>query len=438
MIFNKLFKREEEPKKPRRPTRDPKARAKENRTKLTRKMHQKMDVKDLRVGMLVVELDIPWEQSPFMFQSIELKSPADVLAVQDACSYVYVDYDEFSLQKAGPAGTGLPATPRSSTQKYDVDVEDEYENAQEVHALANRTVSTLFEEIRLGADVDSSKVKQAVNGCVESIVRNPDASVWLTRIQAKSESTAQHSMNVAALSIIIGKSVNMSQRELEDVGACGMLHDVGKTGVSSEVISKPGPLNEEELIEMRKHCRYGRDILLSTKSVLSGAADVAHAHHERVDGTGYPRSLDDDRIPKYAKIVAIAEAYDTMTTRQVYRDAISPSIALQELYAARGTQFDEEFVVRFIDAIGIFPPGSIIEMVNGEVGIVLANTTDKLRPRVIMILDNEKEAALQRIVDLSQMETDDNGDVYQIKTTHSDGAFGIDIADFQRAGLRIG
>ncbi len=438
MLFDKLFKREEKPAKPRRTSRDPKARANENRTKRTRKMHQKMDVNDLRVGMLVVELDIPWEESPFMFQGVELKSPADVLAVQEACSFVYVDYDEFSLQKAAPAGTGLPATPRSNTQRYDVEVEDEFENAKEVHEMANRTVSTLFEEIRLGAEVDSAKVKQAVNGCVESIVRNPDASVWLTRIQAKSETTAQHSMNVAALSIVIGKALNMSQRELEDVGACGMLHDVGKTSVSSEVIAKPGPLTAEEQIEMRKHCRYGRDILMSTKSVLSGVADVAHAHHERIDGTGYPRSLDDDRIPKYAKIVAIAEAYDTMTTRQVYREAISPSVALQELYAGRGTQFEEEYVVRFIDAIGIFPPGSIIEMVNGEVGIVLANTTDKLRPRVIMILDDEKEASLQRIVDLSQMETDDKGDVYQIKTTHSDGAFGIDISDFQRAGLRLG
>jgi len=401
MLFKKLFNREED-SKPTRKARDPKARPKENRTKLTRKMHQKMDVNDLRVGMFVVELDIPWEESPFMFQGVELKSPSDILAVQNACTYVYVDYDEFSLQKAAPIGNGLPGA-KPSSQLHDVAVEDEFDSAKEVHELASRTVNTLFEEIRLGAEVDGAKVKQAVNGCVESIIRNPDASVWLTRIQAKSASTAQHSMNVAALSIVIGRALNMSPRELEDVGVCGMLHDVGMTSVSNEVIAKAGPLDETETAEMRKHCRYGRDILMSTKSVMSGAADVAHAHHERIDGEGYPRGLDSDRVPAMAKIVAIAEA-----------------------------------VIRFIDAIGIFPPGSIIEMVNGEVGIVLANTTDKLRPRVIMILDAEKEAALQRIVDLSQMEADDKGVAYQIKTTHFDGAFGIDINDFQRAGLRIG
>jgi hypothetical protein len=165
---------------------------------------------------------------------------------------------------------------------------------------------------------------------------------------------------------------------------------------------------------------------------------VAHSHHERPDGQGYPRRLPDDSIPMFAKIVAIAEAYDTMTINQPYRAAFSPSDAIQELYAQRGKQFDEDLVIRFIDSVGIFPPGSIVEMINQEVGIVLSNTSDKLRPRVIMILDAAGEPTAQRIVDLSQMDTDNEGKIYQIKTTHSDGAYGIDVGDFQRAGLRMG
>ena len=127
-----------------------------------------------------------------------------------------------------------------------------------------------------------------------------------------------------------------------------------------------------------------------------------------------------------------------MTINQPYRAAYSPSDALQELYAQCGKQFDESLVIRFIDAIGIFPPGSIVEMINGEVGIVLSNTKDKLRPRVIIILDAIGEPTTQRMVDLSQLETDDQGNVYQIKTTHRDGSYGIDIGEFQRAGLRMG
>ncbi len=433
MFFNKLFKSEKKEPAPRRkrggkPSGD--------RTKRTRKQHQKIDVADLRVGMFVVELDKPWEESGFMFQGLEVKSSQDIADVQKECNHVWVDYDEFTLKdnKAPEAERRAGVGSTASTHQ----VEDELEAATEVHTMASEAITNLFEEIRLGAEIDGGKVKQAVNGCVDSILRNPDASVWLTRIQAKDVGTAQHSLNVAALSIVMAKAMGLSTREMEDVGVCGMLHDVGKTSISSELLLKDGPLDEAEMEEMRKHTRYGRDILISTKSVMSGAADVAHSHHERVDGTGYPRKLEAESIPLFAKIVAIAEAYDVITTNQPYRTARSPSEALQELYAQRGTQFDEELVISFIDAVGIFPPGSIVEMLNGEIGIVLSNTSDKLRPRIILILDELKEPVPQRIVDLSGMEVDNRGNVYQIKTTLPDGSFGIDVADFQRAGLRMG
>jgi len=436
MLFSKLFKKEEKKPSERR-RREPAGVS--GRTRKSRRQNEKIDVKDLRVGMFVVELDIPWEESSFMFQGLEIKSPSDVLAVQKECKHVWVDYDEFSLQQSTQS-QGLPAAGNGVGFSKDsgVLVEDEMDAATEVHNLASETISTLFEEIRLGAEIDGGKVKQVVNGCVDSILRNPDASVWMTRMQAKHQATAQHSLNVAALSIVMAKSMGLSPRELEDIGVCGMLHDVGKTSISSDVLKKTGPLAPDEMAEMQRHARYGRDILLSTKSVMSGAADVAHSHHEQPDGLGYPRKLTDDSIPVFAKIVSIAEAYDTMTINQPYREACSPSDALQELYSQRGKQFDEDLVIRFIDSIGIFPPGSIVEMLNGEVGIVLSNTKDKLRPRVIMILDAIGEPTAQRIVDLSQMDTDDQGNIFQIKTTHSDGAYGIDVGDFQRAGLRMG
>jgi len=434
MLFSRLFKSEEQKPKGRTRRRPEEQR---ERTKKTRKLHEKINVKDLRVGMFVVELDIPWEESSFMFQGLQIDSPSDVLAIQQECTHVWVDYDEFTLPSNNTA-SNQPLSNVGFMGDTTVQVEDELDAAAEVHELASKVVSDLFEEIRLGGEIDGTKVKQAVNGCVDSILRNPDASVWLTRIQAKNEATAQHSLNVAALSIVLAKAMGLSNREMEDIGVCGMLHDVGKTGVSNEVLEKAGPLSAREMQEMQEHTNYGRNILVSTKSVMSGAADVAHSHHERPDGLGYPRKLSGDSIPLFAQIVSIAEAYDTMTINQPYREARSPSDALQELYCQRGKQFDDELVIQFIDAVGIFPPGSIVEMLNGEIGIVLANTKDKLRPRVIMILDRIGEAMAQRIVDLSQMDTDEEGNIYQIKVTHRDGSYGINVAEFQRAGLRMG
>lgn len=434
MLFSRLFKKEE--KEPELRRRRQPQRASEQRHR-TRKLHQKIDVKDLRLGMFVVELDKPWEESGFMFQGLEIRSLADVLEVQKECSFVWVDYDE--SDQSEPTEVDPSTTPGvGSTKAEGVSVEEEFDAALEVHTLANQIISNLFEEIRLGAEIDGGKVKQAVNGCVNSILRNSDTSIWLTRMQAKHEATAQHSLNVAALSIVMAKAMGMTTREMEDIGICAMLHDVGKITLPSEILEKAGPLNQAEMAEMQKHPRYGRDILLSTRSVMSGAADVAHLHHERPDGRGYPLRLTDDSIPLYAKIVAIAEAYDAMTLKQPYQLARSPSDALQELYAQRGRQFDDELVIRFIDAVGIFPPGSIVEMLSGEVGIVLSSTSEKLRPRVIMILDAMGEPTTQRIVDLSKMGTDHERNAYQIKTTHSDGAYGINVGDFQRAGLRMG
>ena len=438
-MFKKLFGTNE-PEEPRRRSASAARKgSQQSRTKSTRRHRVKTQVKDLRVGMFVVELDKPWEESSFMLQGLDIQSSKEILMLQKECEYVYVDYDELSLKSKNDDKSSTNAVAAGNTRSDAlVSVEEEYDEASNVHKMASTTVNTLFEEIRLGAQIDGGKVKQAVDGCVDSILRNPDASVWLTRIQAKDESTAQHSLNVTALSVILGKSLNMTSKELEDLGVSAMLHDIGKTSIPTELLTKPDKLTDEESKLLQTHCRAGRDLLVSTKSVMSGAADVAHSHHERPDGQGYPRGLTAEKIPKYAKIVAIAEAYDVLTTTQPYRKAVSASEALQELYKHRGTQFDEKLVITFIDAVGIFPPGSIVEMVNGEIGIVLSNTNDKLRPKVIIILDVNKEAAQQLVVDLSMMETDNSGDVYQIKTTLPDGSFGISVEDFQRAGLRFG
>ena len=412
-------------------------RPREKRTESNRQHRVRLPVKDLRVGMFVVELDKPWEESGFMLQGLDIKSSNEILQLQQECEFVYVDYDELSLKSAKKPEANEVAAGNTNSEAL-VSVEEEYGAAAGMHKMASKTVSTLFEEMRQGAEVDSGKVKAAVDGCVDSIVRNPDASVWLTRIQAKDEGTAQHSLNVAALSIVLGRTLKMTTKELEDLGLCAMLHDIGKTSVPIELLRKTTALTEEEKKIMASHCRAGRDLLVSTKTVSTGAADVAYTHHERPDGKGYPRGLTAEKIPRYSKIVAIAEAYDTITTTQPYREALSASQALQELYKHRGTQFDEDLVVSFIDSIGNFTPGSIVEMIKGEIGIVLSNTTDRQRPKVIMILNAIKDAAQQIVVDLSQMDVDSQNNVYQIKTTLPDGSYGINVEEFQRAGLRVG
>jgi HD-GYP domain-containing protein (c-di-GMP phosphodiesterase class II) len=430
MFFN-LFKSESKNAKD---IKSDQARRRRSHAQNKRQKLEMIPVDHLRIGMYVRELDKPWEESSFMFQGLDVKTQQDILAVQKECRYVWVDYSEYTL--APNKKISKPSALDNSTTSLLSDGADA--GLQKMHTLAQETVQNMFDDIRLGGQIDAGKVKNAVNDTVDSILRNPDAAIWLTRLQAKDKHTAQHSLNVTALSIVLGRDMGMSGKEMEDLGVCAMLHDVGKTSLPTELLNKEGPLSKDELVLMHKHPKFGRDVLVSTQSVFSGAADVAYCHHERPDGTGYPRGLSADEIPMYAQIVSIAEAYDTITTNQTYCEARSPSEALHILYAERGKQFDDELVIKFIDSIGIFPPGSVVEMSNGEVGIVLSNTRDKLKPKVIILLDKNKDATPQRVVDLTHMTLNSDGAPYLIKTSLRDGEYGIVVEDFIKAGLRIG
>lgn len=398
---------------------------------------EKITVDQLRIGMFVRELDIPWEQSTFMFQGVEIKSQQDILDVQRQCQHVWVDYTEYRLADTPEeASTGSSAF---NGKRSLLEVEEAYPKAKEAHKETQAVVTQLFSDMRLGGEIDVDRVKQSIHTSVESIKRNPDASIWLTRLHEKDNLTAQHVLNVAALSIITGRALNLSQSALENLGVCALMHDIGKTLLPLELINRRGgECNDVERGLLRTHPQLGHDILSKTKNMYEGAAAVALTHHEHVDGSGYPRNLKGDDIPEFARIIAIANAYDNLTSTLINPDAISPTEALDHLYAQRGKQFDDRLVLKFIDGISIFPPGSIVEMTNGEVGIVLSTTQEKLNPRVIIILDSAKDATAQQMVDLSQMHADANGEPYRIKTTLADGSYGIVVDEFQRAGLRLG
>ncbi len=431
-MFFKLFKSRN----------DPKDRGAEKKARSRRVKHkqnkqnrvEKIPVDQLRPGMFVRELDIPWEDSTFLFQGVTIESQSDVLEVQKQCKHVWVDYTEYQLVDSKK---GAPSTAFASNQSL-LEVEEAYPEARDVHEQVQQVVKKMFSDIRLGGEIDVTTVKQSISSSVSSILQNPDASIWLTRLREKDDHIGQHVMNVAALSIIAGRALDLSNNDLQNLGVCALMHDVGKSLLPLELINRSGTFNEVELGLMRTHPQLGHDILSQAKNIYSGAAIVALSHHENFDGSGYPRGLKGDDIPLFARIVAIADAYDSMTTKQAHRDAYSPTQALDELYAKRDKQFDSQLVLKFIDGIGIFPPGSIVEMTNGEVGIVLSTTNEKLNPRVIMILDKNKDASVQQMVDLSQLSIDSDGQAYQIKTTLADGAFGIVVDEFQRAGLRIG
>ena len=173
--------------------------------------------------------------------------------------------------------------------------------------------------------------------------------------------------------------------------------------------------------------------------MLSPAVDVAHSHHERMDGTGYPRGLPKENISRLARIVAITDAYDAITSTRCYRTSRSPFEALTIIFDQAGRQFDKKLAEQFVACIGVYPPGSIVEMTNGEAGIVLSVHPDyKLKPRIMLVRDADKSPRRERIIYLRYREEDAGGDQYRIRCTHPNGSFGINLQEYLERGLQIG
>lgn len=394
-------------------------------------------VNDLTIGMYVAALDRPWTETPFLFQGFVIREQQELHLLREHCQSVWVD----AKQSIGDSTQRLDraaAPARSQALIAKVQFDNRMLQAQPVWQAARESSLRILNAIKLGRDLDVTTVKEVVKECVEHILESPSAMLWLARIKDSDEYTAEHCLRVGILAIALGRELGLMPLELEQVGICGMLHDVGKLKVPDEILNKPGRLTEDEFRIMQRHAIEGRKLLLANGQVPPAAVDVAYTHHERMDGGGYPQGLTAEKIPYFAKIIAVVDAYDAINSDRVYSKGRSTMEALRILFDATKSQFDEEVVLAFIRMIGIFPPGEIVELTNGEVAIIVACSPEhKLKPRLLLVLDRQKQPRKPRIIDLVKNPSDDNGQPYRVGEVHPTGAFGIDIESYRRQGLII-
>lgn len=398
-------------------------------------------VSQLTIGMYVVELDRPWLETSFAFQGFEVKTEADIQAVRDVCEYVYIDLTKKT--KATPVVTentqpsihdylayGPPP------QKLSV-FEKEITRAAEVYEATGKVVLDFMEKIAKGGGIDTKIAKEAVASCVNSVLHSPDAMLWMTQLKNKDEYTAQHSLNVCVLSVVLGRHLNLSETALNNLGLCGMMHDMGKILIPLEILNKPGKLEPDEMEIMKSHTTLGYELLKSSYNMYPGAIDAARTHHERLDGKGYPRQIRYSSISFYTKIVTIVDKYDAIISDRVYQKGRTHLDAISVLSNESGSQFDPQLVIKFIESIGVYPPGCIVEMTNGCIGIVVeVNEKIKLRPKIIIILDEDNNPVPEEeVIDLSEMVTDRSGYFYTIKRVVSPGDWSIDSRKYYREGV---
>ncbi len=350
----------------------------------------RIHVYELQLGMFVAELDIPWEESPFLQQGFEVETAADIKAVQKSCEYVYIDA---SRQKQARGAIKSA----SNTNLF-----SSYTKASDTFDNTSSLVKTVMDDIRFGNQLNVAAVKEAVSECVDRVIENPDAMMLFTQLKNRDEYTSQHSMNVCILSLVFARSLNYPVDKLNEIGICALMHDIGKMKVPDEILNKPDKLSEEESIIMRTHTVEGRNILMSARGIYSGTIDVAYAHHERLDGKGYPRALDASGISPYTRMVSIADTYDAITSDRVYKPGRLHMEAISILTKCRNTHFDGGLVIKFIDCIGIYPVGNPVKLSDESIGVVIkANPKNKTRPLVLKLLDKNHQPIKKTVLNLA-------------------------------------
>lgn len=363
--------------------------------------------------MCVVELDRPWLETPFLFQGFTISSSGDIEAVRKYCQYVYIDPDRSQKVSSKPSkkepeskSGWLKLFQRDAAPEPTVRVEQERVPARELYPKQSALVRSFLDDIRLGRAVDVKLLEQGVDDSVESVLRNPNALLWLTQMRQKTAALEQHALNTCILAITFGRYLGLPKEELKKLGLCALVHDIGMVKVPDAIVRKAGSLTEPEVQEMRKHTEYGRDLLMTVKDLYFGAVDVAHTHHEWFNGKGYPRGLDSSQISPFTRIISVVDAYDDMMTEHSYAPARTAYEALKSIHEGRGSQFDEGLTRYFVEMIGVFPVGSLVELNTGEIAIVI--TTDRqhpMRPKLIRVRDYRRQPCREEIIELSALDS---------------------------------
>lgn len=369
---------------------------------------KRVEVDDLALGMYVVELDRPWLETPFLFQGFPILSQQELEELRRCCLYVYIDEEQSvvlqpeqftnaphgrPVQRFETRQLNLPVS--KERRKFDrnrLPFELELPKAHDVYRLAHSYINELLEDIRLGRGGNVEQARELSERTVESIVNNENALVWLTLLKRKDEYTSYHSINVCVLSVLFGRHLGMTEGELKVLGMGALLHDIGKMRVPADLLNKSTKLTPDELALMRRHPEYGNDILGESEGVPPAVREIAYAHHERVDGSGYPRGLKGEELTPFPMVVSVVDVYDAMTSDRAYHLRISPHEALNVMYGWASSHFSEELMEAFIRCLGIYPVGSIVELSSGEVGVVLTvNREHHLQPTLLLVLNGQKQ-----------------------------------------------
>jgi HD-GYP domain-containing protein (c-di-GMP phosphodiesterase class II) len=361
--------------------------------------HREIDVNTLEFGMYVAKLDRPWTETPFVYQGFVVQTEQQLEALKKYCRKVYVDPEK--RQQVDAPRLSLPPSARQAIAEQSrekvrgsvvyrelASVEDELPRARAVYAQTNAIVQALARAVVSDSVLDGDRARQAVSEITDSVVRNPDAMMLLVTMREKAEETLNRSTQVSVYMTIFGRFLQLERARLEILGLMGLLQDVGMLKLPAGMAGQRAQLTPQDDEAFNTHVTHSVEILSKTAGLPPELPGLASLHHERYDGSGYPRGLKGSAISLLGAIAGIVDTFDLLTAAAPYGMQMPPSNALNVLFQNRGTLFHAALVEQFIQCVGAFPVGSVVELNTGEIGVVITqNLVRRLQPRVMVVQD---------------------------------------------------
>lgn len=378
-------------------------------------MLKRISVKDVRPGMFITELCGSWMEHPFFKTKFLMEDNNDLSnLLKSGIKEVWIDtakgIDAETVSAKSVADVNretddllLSASQAKNPGKTSMD--EEIKIAAKICANAKSAVITMFNDARMGKVVEVEHAQELVEEISASVMRQPHALISLARLKHSDEYTYMHSVAVCALMIALARQMGLNEQQVNEAGMAGLLHDLGKMGIPNEILNKPGKLTDAEFNTVKEHPEIGAKILLDNPLVSALVLDVVLHHHEKVDGSGYPHGLNGANISLFAKMGAVCDVYDAITSNRSYKKGWSPAESIRKMAEWSKGHFDEAVFQSFVKTVGIYPTGSLVRLESGRLGVVTEQSEKSLlTPKVKVFFSARLRAPImQETIDLSQM-----------------------------------
>lgn len=373
-------------------------------------MLKKIPVEKLTLGMHLQAFCGAWLDHPFWRTKFVLTDPNDLLLIAESpIKEVWID-----ISKGGDVDTAAGEIMTEVVSAADIPPEqpvvqekasftDEVKRATKIVAKGKEAVVSMFQEARMGKAIEAEAAAPLVEEISNSVMRNPGALISLARLKTADDYTFMHSVAVCALMIALARQLDLDEQQVREAGMAGLLHDLGKAMIPLEVLNKPGKLTDEEFALVKTHPEEGHKLLLEGSGISEVTKDVCLHHHEKIDGSGYPKGLTGETMSLFAKMGAVCDVYDAVTSNRPYKAGWDPAESIKRMAEWTG-HFDPMVFQAFVKSLGIYPIGSLVKLASGKLGVVIEQGEQSLlKPKVKIFFSTKSQAYIKpEVIDLAR------------------------------------